>query len=66
MKEIIEAKLDEYVFSILKKDTINHEDYMILTKHLDKIKAEEAQKKWDAEKEERNEAVKAMFGFLNK
>ena len=63
MKEKIETKIDEYISAILAKESISHEDYMVLTKHLEKIKSDEAQQKWNDEKEERNEAIKSILGL---
>lgn len=66
MKEKIEAKIADFVESILAKATIDHADYQILMRHLEKINAEESQKKWESEKDERNAAFKnLMLGIIN-
>lgn len=65
LKEKIEAKINAHISGILEKDTISNDEYHVLIKHLEKLKADEMSKKWDDEKNERTEAFKnLMLGIM--
>ena len=65
MIEKMEAKIENHVKSILKKDSIDFCDYQILISEINRQAAKEKEAKWDAEKEQRNDAMmKALAGMM--
>jgi hypothetical protein len=66
MKEIIEQKLEDYIVSLLNKDTIERCDYFVLKDYLQKINIEDSAKKWESSKSEREEAIKSFFAIMSK
>lgn len=61
MIERINAKINEYVESLLSKDILTLEEINILLTVETKLKADEQAAKWDAEKEERNQEMAALL-----
>ena len=66
MKEIIEQKLEDYIVSLLNKDTIERCDYFVLKDYLQKMNIEDSAKKWESSKSEREEAMKSLFAIMSK
>lgn len=64
MIEKIEAKITAQVNSILKKDFIDFYDYQILIGEINRLKEKEKTEKWEEEKEQRNEAMKAALSNM--
>ena len=61
MIEKIEAKIESHVKSILKKDSIDFFDYQILVGEIKRQSEKQKADKWNAEKEQRNEAMMNML-----
>lgn len=57
MIEKMEAKIDNHIKSILKKDSIDFYDYQILVGEINRQNAKAKEAKWNAEQEERNAAL---------
>lgn len=64
MIEKMEAKIDNHIEFILKKETIDYSDYQILSAEINRQIAKERDAKWEAEKEQRNAAMMAAMGNL--
>lgn len=61
MKAELVRKTDEFIRILLDKPTITFEEYMILDKKLDEIKAAEAEAARKIAMEESDKRMKAMF-----
>lgn len=61
MIEKMESKIENHVKSILKKDSIDFYDYQILVGEINRQSEKQKAAKWDAEKEQRNEAMMNML-----
>lgn len=61
MKAELVRKTDEFIRILLDKPTITFEEYMILDKKLDEIKAAEAEAARKIAMEESDKRVKSMF-----
>lgn len=64
MKAELVRKTDEFIRILLDKPTITFEEYMILDKKLDEIKAAEAEAARKIAMEESDKRMKAMFEAL--
>ena len=64
MIEKIEKKMEEYIFSILKKETIDYHELEALSIYLNKLKADEQAAKWEEEKKERSAELLKVFGTV--
>ena len=61
MRERIESKVNEYIFSIIEKKEIDKDDYSVLTAELNRLKIIEDEAQWRAGQEDR---VKALVKSL--
>ena len=57
MKERIESKVNEYIFSIIEKKEIDKDDYAVLVAELNRLKMIEDAAKWEAGQEDRIKAL---------
>ena len=59
----IEAKMKSYVESILAKETIDYNEYNVISSYLAKLKADESAEKYEENKKEYKEAFASLLSL---